>query len=412
MRVAILEVEPRVCGPTSWAFRLRYGFQQLGHECHVVSYTKSGKTRTSWGKPIPGGRWWSEAPDVVVKEMHLLQTLDTYDMVVLPEIKVPLHDKQALKLEDGSLPLYVDVLRKTKARWTTALHGSFYPPKDTPFLEQLLDSPTRGASLVTMSDASVESNSMFEKVGWIKGPMPYIPRCAIDLPPTNDWTVGTSGRFIYNKGQPLVALAGTVLPEHVTVEVWGSCAVGRGPSPTYIVFEILRDHYGAKVKRYANPDPVMQREDGNIVTPFPWDARLEGHALIRYLGNYTDPVATARRFRVHANLTAYNFARGLVEYSTLEAVDAGSLCIVPQHLSDPQFRMLVLDWYKGSPTQKRLELDEGKELIAKVGAAFETCLNIDDATRFEIVKHNREVLRTRNDPRATAQVMIDSAFSS
>jgi hypothetical protein len=412
MRVAILEVEPRVCGPTSWAFRLRHGMQELGHHCDVVSYTKSGKRRSSWGKPIPGGRWWSESPDVVVKEQYLQSTLDSYDMIVLPEIKVPLHDKQALKLEDGSLPLYVEVLKKTTARWTTALHGSFYPAKDAPFLEQLLDSPNRGASLVTMSDASVESNEMFKQVGWIKGPMPYIPRCAIDLPLTDNRTVGTSGRFIYNKGQPLVALAGTELPEDVTVEVWGSSAVGRGPSPTYIVYEILRDHYKAKTKRYGNPDPIMNRPDGNIVTPFPWDARLEGHALIRYLGNYTDPVATARRFRVHANLTAYNFARGLVEYSTLEAADAGALCIVPQHLSDPQFRMMVLDWYTASPTQKRLEEEVGKVLIKKVAEAFETCLNIDDASRFEIVKHNREVLRTRNDPKLTAQVMIDSAFSS
>ena len=127
MRVAILEPEPGVKGPTAWAFRVRYGFQQLGHECDVVSFTKSGKTRASWGKPQPGGRWWSEAPDVVVKTVNLVQTFDTYDMIVLPEIKVPLHDKMAIKESEKTgqdvLPEYVDALRKTKTKWTTSLHG-------------------------------------------------------------------------------------------------------------------------------------------------------------------------------------------------------------------------------------------------------------------------------------------------
>jgi hypothetical protein len=416
MRVAILEPEPGVKGPTAWAFRLRYGFQQLGHECDVVSFTKSGKTRASWGKPQPGGRWWSEAPDVVVKTAHLVETLDTYDMIVLPEIKVPLHDKTAIKesAKTGQpvLPEYVDALRRTKTKWTTSLHGSFYPEKDIPFVPQLLESPSRGSKLVTMSDDSArDSNELFKSMDWIKGCMPYIPKFDIDAPITNDWTVGTSGRFIYNKGQPVVALAGAQLPEHVTVEIWGSCSVGLGPSPTYIVYEQLRDHFGAQTKRYAQRVDPTKGADGNIITPYPWDARIPGHALVRYLGNYMDSAAIASRFRVHMNLTAHNFARGLVEYSSLEAADAGAMCIVPGHLSDPQFRMLVLDWYKGSPTQSRLVQEDGLEIIRKCKEAFEQCLEISDADRFSIAQHNREVLRTRNDPRKSAEVLIESAFS-
>ena len=132
---------------------------------------------------------------------------------------------------------------------------------------------------------------------------------------------------------------------------------------------------------------------------------------MRYLGNYVDSAAVAARFRVHMNLTAYKFARGLVEYSTLEAADAGAMCIVPGHLSDPQFRMLVLDWYTGSPTQGRLVQEEGLQIIDRCKAAFEQCLAISDADRFEIAKHNREVLRTRNDPQKSAQILIESAFS-
>lgn len=412
MRVAIFEPEPGVKGPTAWAFRLRHGFIELGHECDVLSFTKSGKTRASWGKPQPGGRWWSEAPNVTVKTADLVAALDSYDMIVLPEIKIPLHDKTAMKAGEGVLPEYVDALRKTKTRWTTALHGSFYPEKDIPYVSDLLESPSRGSLLVTMSeDSAADSNELFKSMKWIKGTMPYIPRFDIDAPITDEWIVGTSGRFIYNKGQPLIALSGTKLPEHVTVEVWGSCSVGLGPSPTYIVYEQLKNHFGAKGVRYATKIDESKGPDGNIITPYPWDARVEGHALIRYLGNYVDSAAIAKRFRVHMNLTAYNFARGLVEYSSLEAADAGAMCIVPQHLSDPEFRMMVLDWYTKCPTQGRLVQQEGLDLIDKVAAAFETCLAIGDAARMEIARHNRNVLRVRNDPKKSALTMIESAFS-
>jgi hypothetical protein len=349
-----------------------------------------------------------------VKTGDLTEALDSYDMVVLPEIKVPTHDKAALKIGDGALPEYVDALRRTKTPWTTALHGSFYPERDTPFVRQLLESESRGSKLVTMSDDSVGSNELFKDIEWIKGSMPYIPRCAIDDPIPMGKIVGTSGRFIYNKGQPVIALAGAQLDPDVTVEIWGSCSVGLGPSPTYIVYEMLRDFYGAQVIRYAKntaAEKAHPKADGNIITPYPWDARIEGKALVRYLGNYTDPVAVAQRLSVHMNLTSYSFARGLVEYSSLEAADAGSMCVVPGHLSDPQFRMLVLDWYTSSPTQGRLVKPEGQEIIAKVTDAFNTCLAISDADRVEIARHNREVLRVRNDPRKSAEIMIESAFS-
>lgn len=412
MKVAILEPEPGVKGPTAWAFRLKQGFIALGHECDVVSYTKSGKPRKAWGTPQPGGRWWSEAPNVVVKTKDLVSTLDSYDMVVLPEIKIPLHDKTALKAGEDVLPEYVDALRRTKARWTTALHGSFYPEKDIPFVRQLLESPSRGTSLVTMSEESAKmSNDIFSGMTWIKGTLPYIPRFEIDDPLPSENIVGTSGRFIYNKGQPLIALSGAYLPEDITVEIWGSCSVGLGPSPTFIVYEQLREHFGAQVKRYATRIDESKGPDGNIITPYPWDARVPGHALIRYLGNYLDSAAVAKRFKVHMNLTGKNFAQGLIEYSTLEAADAGAMCIVPQHLSDPAFRMMVLDWYESSPTQGRLVSDEGIEIVKKVAQAFETCLQISDKDRLEIARHNRETLRKTNSPQSTAQVMIESAFS-
>lgn len=409
MKIACLDPEPRVCGPTNWNFQLREGFKLLGHESHVISHTKSGRPRKSWGTPVNGGRWWSAAPDYVVKDEYLAQSLDSYDMVVLPEIKVPSQDKAALKAD--KLPVYVDALLRTKTPWTSALHGSMYPDRDTPFVAKLFESPSRGEHLVTMSDDSVTSSNVLQTIKWQKAPMPYTPQCAVDDPIVDARTVGTTGRFIFNKGQPIVCLAGVFLPADVTVEVWGSCAVGQGPSPTFLVYEILKEKYQAQAKRYPTSfDPAIG-PDGNTVTPFPWDARPPGGALVRYLGNYTNQIGVAKRLGVHVNLTSYNFARGLVEYSTLEAADAGAINIVPQHLSDPQFRMMVVEAFQPFSSPKRIESDEANVTAKTIADKIMVCLDMPRAHKEAIVRHNREVMRTRNDPRLCAQAMIDSAFS-
>lgn len=412
LKIGILEPEPRVCGPTNWAFNLKYGAQQLGHDVDVISFTKSGKSRSSWGttNPTKGGRWWSAAPDVVVRTEQLRETLDAYDAIILPEIKVPLHDKTAKK--DGVSPDYVRALVETKTPWSTALHGSMYPDKDTPFVPELLSSPSRGEWLVAMAQDSIASSRHFTGVDWVLGPMPYIPKYEIDAPVPTTGVVGTSGRFIFNKGQPIVALSSIYLDPSLTVEVWGACPVGQGPSPTYLIYEVLRDKYNARVKRYAtNSSPDWP--DGDIVSPFPWDARPEGGALVRYLGNYVDSAAIAARFEVHVNLTSWTFARGLVEYSSLEAMDAGALGITPRHLSDDQFRMHVLDELPTAmPSIGKLDSPMAQQLSKRIADEFTTCLSISPEQRLEIAKHNRSVLRTRNDPRETARLMIESALSA
>lgn len=415
MRIACFDPEPRVCGPTNWNFQLREGFRLLGHETHVVSHTKSGKSRKSWGTPQNGGRWWGSAPDLVVKDVDLVATLDSYDMIVLPEIKVPSQDKQAKKLTEQTqtecLPIYVDALLRTRTPWTSALHGSMYPDRDTPFVAKLFESPSRGDYLVTMSEDSVESSTILQTIKWMKAPMPYTPQCAIDDPIVDNRTVGTTGRFIFNKGQPIVALAGVFLPADVIVEIWGSCAVGQGPSPTFLVYEILKDNYHSQAKRYPTSFDPSIGPDGNTVTPFPWDARPPGGALVRYLGNYTSQIGVAKRLSVHVNLTSHGFARGLVEYSTIEAADAGAINIVPEHLSDPQFRMMVVPEFQPFSSPKRIAGEEANATARMVAERIMACLDQPRSWKEEVVRHNRETMRTRNDPRICAQAMIDSAFS-
>lgn len=414
MRVAILEPEPSVKGPTRFAFNLREGFIQLGHDCQVVSYTKSGKTRVSWGKAQHGGRWWGTAPDVVVKTSNLVELLDTYDLVVLPEIRVLAHDKAATKAGEGVLPDYVDALRKTKTRWTTALHGTPYIQSEIPFVKDLLDSPSRANAFVTTRDnPEGDANDYFSSIKWVRTRLPYLPRHEINdpIPMTN--IVGVTGRFVYNKGQPLAAIAGAFLPENIRMELWGSCSVGLGPSPTYLVYEQLKEHFGAVGKRHAviKPENVGKPgfdEDGNVITPYHWDLKVPNGPEISYLGNYYDPVEVNSRFRVHLNLTAGNFSSGHCEFTTMEALEAGAMCVTPKHLSDPEFKMNIIDYYTKSPTHAKLVHADGIELAKRAAESVKESLAIPDAERFEIAKYNRALLRDMNSPARTAQAMIDS----
>ena len=406
MKIAIYEPEPRICGPLTWAYHVKAGLLWLGHEVDVVSFTKSGKARVAWGTPKPGARWWLKPLDRVEKNVDAIKTLQEYDMVILPEIRNPSHDKEAIKNE--TVPLYVDALVKAGVPWTTSLHGTNYGEKETVFTDLLLSSPSRGKTLVTASWNSVESCEMFKAMSWVHTHLPYIPTHDIEVEiPRDPRTVGGLGRFIYNKGSHIVCSAGAFLPEDVTVEVWGAASIGLSANPTFIVYEeFVRK--GEWEGSRPGPDGVAE---GNIIQPFNWTARLPGHALVKYLGNYDKPIETAARLVAAAGLTAGNFSRGLVEFSTLEAMDAGTFPIVPKHLSDPLFEMFVLKDYENALSFAKLRKDNSS--VIEVAEMFKRCLDVwqDEAERKRIVQHNRQVLRTRNDPKIVAQTLIDSAFS-
>jgi len=405
VKIAIYEPEPRICGPLTYAYHVKAGLIALGHEVDVVSFTKSGKARVSWGTPKPGARWWLKPIDRVDKNSNAISVLQEYDMVILPEIRNPSHDKEALKEE--TVPLYVDALVKAGVPWTTALHGTNYGEKETVFTEQLLASPTRGKTLVTASWSSVESSPLFKDIDWAFAHLPYVPTFDVDADiPRDPRTVGGMGRFIWNKGQHIVAMAGAFLPEDVTVEIWGACSIGMSASPTFVVYEEFVRKGEWEGKRFG-PDGT----DGNVIQPYNWEARLPGHAMVKYLGNYDKPLQTASRMVAHAGLTSGNFSRGLVEFSTLEAMDAGAFPIVPKHLSDPEFEMFVLPTYENALSFAKLRVDDST--VRELASMYEKCLDVwqNEAERKRIVQHNREVIRKRNNVVAIAQTFVDSAMS-
>ena len=437
MKIAIFEPDPRVCGPSSWAYHLRDGYRELGHESDVVSATKSGRTHSHWGNTKPGGKWWSVAPDKVGRFDDIHHLLDSYDFIILPEPKSPLSDKLAEKENKAAqeeydsrdpngiyngdfpikkLPWYVEALARTRTPFTTALHGNVYAGRYAPFAKTILELPNFCGKLIVHSDYSWQSDPFIASVPGFKSILPYKMKNAIDAPfPRGGRTAGITGRFMFNKGSHIPGLAGIYLPPDVTIEIWGSCSTGRGPSLTFNLYEELKPLAGKNYKRYHNSDMNHPKanEDGNIVQPFPYDVRPEGGALVRYLGNYTDPVGVCSRLQVHIDLTGKKYSGGLTEYVTMEAMDAGSICITPPHVSSPDYRTFVLEGFVDPPGSVKSAVKDNTTTLQVVDAVNK-CLSWNDqpeAAHRELVEHNRENLKKNAHPTAIGQRILDECYS-
>lgn len=431
MRIAIFEPDPRVCGPMSWSFHLRDGYRILGHDADVVTATKSGKKHAHFGNVKPGGKWWGVAPDQIARMDDLHNLLDSYDFIILPEPKSPLADKQTAKenkkleeerlaAQDGitpqaKLPWYVQSLARTRTPFTTALHGNVYAGRYAPFAKDILELPNFVGKLIVHSDYSWHSDPFIESIPGFKSVLPYKMKNEINAPfPRGMRTCGITGRFMFNKGSHIPGLAAQYLDPDVTVEIWGSCSAGRGPSLTYNLYEVLKPLSNGKYKRYHNSDMNHPKanEDGNIVQPFPYDVRPEGGALVRYLGNYTNPVGVCSRLVVHIDLTGRKYSGGLTEFVTMEAMDAGSIPITPPHVSSPDYRTYVLEGFTDPPGSVKSAMKD-ETVTRQVVDAVNKCFSFNDqpeSVHRELVEHNREMLKFNASPENIARTILEECL--
>lgn len=420
MRVAIFEPDPRVCGPSSWVGHMKTGFQRLGHDVATVSATKSGKTHSHWGNVKPGGKWWNVAPDVVTRMDALHYEFDRYDLILLPEPKVPLADKLAKKdresgKDPNALPFYIEALSRTRTPFTTALHGNPYTDSNSPFAGEVLSLPNFTGTIIGHTAPLRTVSEAIAKYPQVDIPLPYTTRVDVDAPYPVNRTVGITGRFMFNKGSHVLGLAGQYLPPDVTVEIWGSCSTGRGPNLTFNLYEVLKPLSNGKYKRYHNSDMNHPKanEDGNIVQPFPFDVRPEGGALVRYLGNYTDAVAVCSRLMVHTNLTADRYTSGM-EFSTMEALDAGSLCITQDNVStDPAYRTMCMKGWTGPAgsvkTAFEKKPEETKQVAEAVMQVFDYFSSNPEVHR-DVVRHNRQALRDTCAPEIVVKRVLEECI--
>lgn len=421
MKVAIYEPEPRICGPMMWAWQIRTGLRKLGHEAHVVTSTKSGRPSSAWGgeqKQTRGMKNWMHPIDVVVKNDVIVDILNAYDLIIMPDVMNSAQDK-LYKKGEAERPWYISVLDRTTTRWISGLHGNFYTETKAPCLGMLMAAGNRSRVMYTNSPTSLESkNEVIRQNTWEPIHLPYELKMSDDyfaqqgiaaLPPKR--TVGMTGRFIFNKGQPSLAMAASMMDPSIMTEIWGACSSGLGPSPTFVTFEhMIKIDPDSQRKRYGNAqDSDVTGMGGNIVASYTWDFKYTGGQIVRYLGVYSDPVQITRRMGLHLGLTVANFSGGLVEFASLEAMDAGSMSMVLPNISHPDYAQSILPEQKnwlGLPRQIK-----DMETLRPLADRVNKYLDITDDQRLAIALHNREAVKRNNDPAKVAARIVELAFS-
>lgn len=414
-RIAIYDPEPRVCGPSTWAHHLKAGFQELGHHCDVVVLTRSGKPSIRWGEDgmRHGIRWWSQVPDRVEKDVNGGIIFDSYDGVVLADVRTMLQDKEALKGRtrlNPEWPDYLAVLSRSQSPFTFALHGNLYPPSEVPFAARLIGLPNFTGHAITHSpDSPKASMEIWPNVVWHEAKLPYRIKKRDDPRAVSPGSaIGMTGRYVPNKGHHLLAMttASKLLQFGRDIELWGACSIGNGPSQSYKTFEVLTQTLGLKGERHG--EQPWTPSGGNLIRPYPWEVQVPDGPQIAYKGGYVHPVETAERLHVHVDLTAFNFSRQ-IEYAHLEAIDAGCRLVSVTSMWDPRFVGVNLNPIERMFGESKLiNSAEGKDLMTRVAEAVEASVVLSETQAADHAAHNRGVAQRVHDPATSASVFLEA----
>lgn len=409
MRIAIYEPEPMVCGPMSWANHLQAGIRQLGHECDVVTFTRSGKVAKRWGdhEDLSGTRWRKVPHDAVGKLRDAGEILNSYDGIILNDPRTVWQDRQA---KEGAgylvsdLPDYLVALSHAGKPFTFALHGSTYHVEELPYVEELMQLSGFTEKAVAHSPRSPErAKSLWDWVDFTIVELPYVPVkdvTAFGAGENDRLPVGITGRYTSIKGHHALAAAAAYdyLPPSLTVDLHGGCTTTRAPSLSLVTFEHLMTS-----ARFGH-------RDGHVTKGVPWLVELVNGTTVRYRGGYIDGVQTTAEMQVHLDLTSYRFTSGAVEYSQLESIDAGCLQASVDSMWDEWFYGITLPGVETWPSDAVLARDPMKRdrYLKPIGRAVEVMLDSPMKSRHELIEHNRLVLRERYDPKRAAQAYLDA----
>lgn len=430
-RVAVVEPFFRTSGVTTYAHHLAEGFRLAGCDVDLVTFTLSGKARSgdtssrqANGKVKSGWQWSPYKGDYVRKWSEAKATFDDYDFVFLNEPRCAPLDKRAMRrlgkgdikvgrqkvadfdLEYPDVPEYIRALSESETPWGTCMHDPGYGQKLAPFLPQLFE-------LAEPSVIMTHRPGSFESAGWAIADSGihrtnivqtlHLPYASHAVRNTAGKTLGMTGRYINNKGQPtllgLAAYGGR--PLGWDIAVGGASPLGAGPNHTFLTFEALTGRFGLEGKREGN---------GNVTTGDPWTVRgITGET--RYDGPYDDAVEySAKSHAVHVNATEVGFSgAGSLEYADLEAVDAGCLLVLPSHRNvDGAYsarsyeleKCLNAELYPLGP-EREATLKNLSDACAEAAEDWE-----DASTRTYFRETNLETLRDLSDPRKYAELVL------
>jgi hypothetical protein len=297
VRIALFDLSPYTMGgDRTWCVNVRAGLETLGHD---VTYLRRNLL--------------ASVPDV--KKFMGLDDLLGYDAVIFSDVYA---DRSK---GDVDLPALLTSLRRRDVPTVLGLHGN---------LDQQRDVARRNDAIRCLKLASHPWTTNRRMLcGRLDDPervtvlprLPYEPRFINNWPTWNrdDWDakrgILITGRISAQKGQRvLVNLADRL---HIPVTVAGK---GQFSSAVNLLTDVL-----------VNGGKLLGEEPRGFGSP--WEARTASGVPVRYTGGYSSPseipwdLAT-----LHVNLTARTCSVGHLEYTTLEALDAGLTAAVPSHI--------------------------------------------------------------------------------
>jgi len=297
------------------------------------------------------------------------------------------------------------VLRAASCPITTTVHCGDYNERNFPFREAFRNIPGLTDTVVTHSRPTFDAGlHLWPDWTPIEVPLPYEPHALIDAPgPTSAGrrTIGITGRYTAVKGHRALAAAAVngYLPTDIPLDVdlWGFADVTAGPSATLSTFEQLTRH-----------GFIGQRYEGPAAQSLPWAVALPGGTL-SYRGGYLDVGPIMPSLDVHVNLTTTVASGGAVEYSQLEAMDAGCAQVSPVHRWDPHYVGEVISSVHRWPTDRAFQDEHhAYPVLHEIGTAVQKLYDRAPADVLEARLFNREMIRQLHDPKTVAQAFVDA----
>jgi len=337
-----------------------------------------------------GGRViWMQTPSFSSTQHEVLprdddeaiETLRALDAVILCTVRFP---------RGPMFERMIRLLRAADVPWTFMQHDTSVD-KQLPVGEALNMPGFTGAALTTVREYGTAFDKAYgTDLRWVVLPhLPYTLRCQ-ELPTTpTTHTLVSTARTEFTKGiGPLAYIANLLC---INVILGGRSVPNRAGYASGTLAENLRDSGWAFVPH-----------DWQIgkYKPGPWQAISPNGGSIKYLSGYKSAFDLLRDARAHVNLASNRRAFGHLEYVTLEAMDAGVPCVLPQH-QDPRHEYEGLFCVQDYRTAGQCNLED---LAEKIGAAL-TCEN-----REEICQSMRSDLIWIHNPTAYGRLLLREAF--
>ena len=447
MKIAVVDLYPHICGPSTYTFAVQEGMRRLGHHCDVVAFTKSGKPTIRWDlsdvADMPhrfvqdGTKAARRGPDVLAMWGEGgAEALSSYDGIVLGEPRCISLDKEAER--DFDDPPYLELLRLAGRPFTSYMPAPQYGEGTAPFMADLLALDNYCGTMVIVDRSFMPEALRSETKIIVDDLLPYVPRRAIDDDFPKSMICGAACRLAPNKAgwTNMIASLGA-LPEHWQYEIWGACPKGTGPSMIWRLREFLEVAYGIEQFSWALGDKYESR---GVLRTDPFSCVLKNRHVLTVAGGYADPMSWGERLSVCINLSNKSFTQGTIEYVGLEALDAGCQLVTARHLGGQYFNSREKGYYLGgylvdvvenftdaATFKQGADTGDGKKratgevnkypddvrkefenVVCRAMARVEMSSDTDEYR--ERVRYNRSELRRLHDPKNHAVKLVAALF--